>query len=109
MYGVGPHCTLERAVCFSLLRGQVLATPESRLIRRWLSIQRQHFDIPVPAVPAVVLQADVPLAGMVLVGNIELVVAAIRTLVRLSPFIKVHARHALTVQLDLDDVLPAGD
>ncbi len=56
-----------------------------------------------------VLQADVAFAGMVLVGDVELVRRAVGPLVLLRPLIQVHVRHLLAVEFHVDQILVAGD
>src|SRR5262249_5773184 len=73
------------------------------------SPQRLDLDVLEPARRAVVLQADVALPRMVLVGDVELVLRAIGADVRLRPLVGVHPRHLLAVQLHGDYVLIAGD
>src|SRR5260370_619601 len=82
----GLDCRLDRAI-----------------VPRLISLlQRQQLDILVPAVLAVVLQANVALARVVLVGDVELVVASVGTFVRSSPLIEVHAGDGLAVEFHRD-------
>src|SRR5689334_18899766 len=72
-------------------------------------LQWPQLDVLVPAVAAVILQADVAFAGMVLVGDVELVRRPVGPLVLFGPLVEVHVRDLLAVELDVDQILVAGD
>src|SRR5262245_45416885 len=86
-----------------------LAAPTNSTPLEGALAARQPLGVLVPAVLSVVLQSDVALARVVLVGDVELVPAAVGPPVRLGEQVQVHARHLLAVQLDGDEVPVAGD
>ena len=82
-----------------------------------LSIQWLQLDVLEPARAAVVLQTDVAAMRVILVGDVELVRAAVRTFVRLSELAEVRNCHALAVEHDFNaapvhcdlDAIPRAD
>src|SRR5437899_15607 len=66
------------------------------------SVQPPQLDVLEPARAAVILQADVAFARMVLVGDVELVLAAIGPSVRLRELVHVHVCDVLAVQRDIN-------
>src|SRR3954464_14987181 len=77
---------------------------------RWRSrSQGPELDVAKPAVAAVILQADISPARVVLVGDVELVLRAVGAPIRLGPVVQVHARDDLAVEFHLDQAPVAGD
>src|SRR5579864_2472841 len=68
-----------------------------------------ELDILEPAWAAVILKADIAAPGVFFVGDVELVGAAVGALVGLGPLIEVHTRDHVSVQLDADPLVVAGD
>src|SRR5262245_56301692 len=68
---------------FSKSRRRMSHSVQARLLGR----QRFDLDVLVPAVAAVVLQADVALAGMILVRDVELVGGAVGAFVLFGPLV----------------------
>ncbi len=73
------------------------------------SFQPQQFHILVPPIAAVVLEADVAFARMILVDDVEFVVGAVRAFVGGGPLIEIRSSNLDVVHFDSDQVLIAGD
>src|SRR6266550_4101839 len=72
-------------------------------------LQRPQLDVLKPARAAVILQANVAFARVILVSNVELMRCAVGPPVRLGEFREVDRIHLFTVQHDLDARVAAGD
>src|SRR4051794_34912691 len=73
------------------------------------SPQGQELDVLEPAGGAVVLESDVALTGVVLVGDVELVGRAVGATVGGGPLVEVRAGDGLPVERDGDPRAVAGD
>src|SRR4051794_32960194 len=64
------------------------------------SRQPLQLDIAIPTIAAMILQADIALARMILVSHIELVRTSIGPLIRLAPFVQIDLRDWLAIEHD---------
>jgi hypothetical protein len=74
-----------------------------------LSLQRLQFDIFEPGGTTVVLQADVALARVLFVSDVEFVRAPIGTLVRLGEFVEIRTSDKFVIEHDFNDPFVAGE
>ena len=70
-------------------------------------LQWQQFDVPVPAITAVILQTKIALAGMLLVRDIKLVHRSIRSPIRFRPFIQIDPINLLSIELNFQSIFVA--
>ena len=72
-------------------------------------IQLFNSDVLIPAITAMVLEADVACAGKLLVGDVKFMGASVRTLVRLGELIQVRFGDLFAIEDDGDRWALAGD